>query len=290
MKKVGLYFTMIASIAFLGGCELNDYPQFDDANAFVAFESEQLAVKENAGTLDVTVRLTSLKKISSTVTFEIIDSTAKQGVDFDLNGGASVLTFDGTNPVQSIQFTIKPHTGVFTGDRLFGIRITNPGSVDLGTTTTTWVTVNDLDHPLAFILGEFNATATSYFNGAQTWTVTLSKDPTDVTKVWITNLVVGGSSAKSPVFGVVNDEKTTLKIPVGQEIALSETYNVFLEGFYGPDGATDIPEGGFITGLIDPDGTIHIQDKFGSHVYYKSTSAAAGWYNIFAADAVFVKK
>jgi hypothetical protein len=143
---------------------------------------------------------------------------------------------------------------------------------------------------LAFILGEFNATATSYFNGAQTWTVTLSKDPTDVTKVWITNLVVGGSSAKSPVFGVVNDEKTTLKIPVGQEIALSETYNVFLEGFYGPDGATDIPEGGFITGLIDPDGTIHIQDEFGSHVYYKSTSAAAGWYNIFAADAVFVKK
>lgn len=290
MKKIGLYFSMIASIAFLGGCELNEYPQFDDADAFVAFEKQQIAVKENAGTLDVSVRLTSLKKQKSTITFEIIDSTAKEGIDFDVNGGASVLTFDGSNPVQSIQLTIKPHTGVFTGDRLFGIKITNPGTVDAGAATTTWITINDLDHPLAFILGEFTATATSYFNGAQSWTVTLSKDVSDVKKVWITNFVVGGSSPDSPVYGTVNDEKTVIKIPVGQEIAISSTYTVLLEGFYGPDGATTIPEGGFITGLIDPNGTIHIQDEYGSHVYNKGTTTAAGWYNIFAADAVFVKK
>ena len=290
MKKIGLYFSMIASIAFLGGCELNEYPQFDDADAFVAFEKEQIAVKENAGTLDVSVRLTSLNKQKSTITFEIIDSTAKEGIDFDVNGGASVLTFDGTNPVQSIQLTIKPHTGVFTGDRLFGIKITNPGTVDAGNATTTWITINDLDHPLAFILGDFTATATSYFNGVQSWTVTLSKDVSDVKKVWITNFVVGGSSPDSPVYGTVNDEKTVIKIPVGQGIATSSTYTVLLEGFYGPDGATDIPEGGFITGLIDPDGTIHIQDEYGSHVYNKGTTTSAGWYNIFAADAVFVKK
>jgi len=290
MKKITLYFSLFASMAFLGGCELNDYPQFDDADAFVAFEKEQIAVTEDADTLDVSVRLTSLKKLTSTVTFEIIDSTAQQGVDFDLSGGASVLTFDGSDPVQVIRFSILPHTGVFTGDRLFGVKITNPGSVDAGAADTTWITINDLDHPLAFILGEFNSTATSYFNGVQTWTVTLAKDVSDINKVWITNLVVGGSSASSPVYGVVNEEKTVLKIPVGQVIAISSSYDVLLKGYYGPDGATEIPDGEFITGTIDPDGTIHIQDEFGSCVYNKGTTTAAGWYNIFAADAVFVKK
>ncbi|MDR2839661.1 MAG: hypothetical protein LBV75_00115, partial [Paludibacter sp.] len=191
---------------------------------------------------------------------------------------------------QNIKFNILPHTGEFTGDLVFSIKITNSGSVNAGSSILAYVTILDLDHPLSFILGEFNATATSYFNGSQSWAVTLSKDVTDTKKVWITNLVTGGSSASSPVYGIVNDEKTELKIPVGQVIALSSTYDVFLEGYYGPDGEVGIPDGESITGKIDPNGTIHIQDEFGSHAYTKGTTSSDGWYNIFQANGVFIKK
>ncbi|GHU69332.1 hypothetical protein FACS189413_08050 [Bacteroidia bacterium] len=291
MRKIILFVSILAGMTFFTACELNDSPVFDDANAFVAFTSETLPVKEDAGTFDISVRLSSLKPIATTISFEIMDSTAVQGVDFELDGGASILTFDGTNPVQNIKFNILPHIGEFTGDLVFGVRITSSGSVNAGSMDTVYVTINDIDHPLAFILGDFNATATSYFNGAQTWTVTLSKDVSDVTKVWITNLVAGGSHPKSPVYGLVNEEKTEIKIPVGQVINSENTsYDVILEGFFGPDGASDIPAGESITGLIDPDGTIHIQDEFGSHAYQKGTKTSAGWYNIFVADGVFVKK
>jgi hypothetical protein len=289
MRKIILFLSIIAGAALFNACELNDYPKFDDAEAFVAFESEQISVKEDSETLLVPVRLTSLNGISTSVSFEIIDSTAIQGRDFRLNGGASVLTFDGKEPVQNISFDILPHIGEFTGDRLFGIKITNSGSVNIGGMDTIYVTILDIDHPLSFILGDFNATATSYFNGVQTWTVTLNKDVSDVSKVWITNLVAGGSSASSPVYGIVNADKTEIKIPVGQDIAIT-SYDVKLEGFYGPDGETEIPDGESITGLIDEDGTIRIQDEFGSHAYTKGTTSSAGWYNIFQADGVFVKK
>jgi hypothetical protein len=289
MKKIVIYLSILASVTFTA-CELNEYPVFDDANAFVAFEKGSISVNEDAGSLKVPVHLTSLNAINTTVSFEIIDSTAIQGIDFELEGGASILTFNGSSAVQNIAFKILPHEGIFTGDRVFGVKITSGGSVNTGTINIVNVTISDLDHPLAFILGDFTAKATSYFDGVIEWNVTLAKDISDINKVWITNLVAGGSTASSPVYGIVNDDKTELKIPVGQDIMVSGSYNVLLKGYYGPDGEAGIPDGESITGLIDPNGTIHIQDEFGSQAFSKTTGASAGWYNIFMADGVFTKK
>ncbi|GHU69341.1 hypothetical protein FACS189413_08080 [Bacteroidia bacterium] len=140
----------------------------------------------------------------------------------------------------------------------------------------------------AFNFGDFTATATSYFNDVETWTVNISEDVNDPQKVWITNLVAGGSSASSPVYGFINEEKTEIKIPVGQQIAISASYDILLKGYFGPDGETDIPSGESITGKIDPDGTIHIQDEFGSIVHSITNGSEVGWYNIFQADGIFV--
>ncbi|MFC0877362.1 Calx-beta domain-containing protein [Saccharicrinis sp. FJH2] len=291
MKKITIYISFLAGIVlFFSSCELNETPEFDDANAFVAFSSESMIVTEDAGTMEIPVRLTSLSGLSSAVSFDFIDSTAVKGRDYNLKGGASVLNFDGNEAVQNIEVDIVSHIGVFTGDMKFGVRITSPGNVNSGSIDTMWVTIADIDHPLAFILGEFDATATSYFNGKEVWTVALAKDVSDVNKVWITNMVSGGSTATSPIYGMVNAEKTEIKIPVGQVTRESSSYDVLLEGYYGPDGATKIEDGGSITGLIDPDGTIHIQDEFGSQAFTKGTTTSAGWYNIYQADGVFVKK
>lgn len=290
MKNKILYIIVLASIALLGACNLNEYPVFDDNDAFVAFDENRLLAEETKGVLKIPVRLTSLNEINTTVTYELIDSTAISGRDYELSGGASVLNFDGSDPVQYIEIDILPNEGVFTGDLVFGVTLNNAGNVNLGGNDTIYVTILDVDHPLSAILGSYTALGTSYFNGTQSWQVTLEKDPAgDVNKVWITNLVAGGSSASTPLYGLVNEDMTELKIPVGQTVAVSTSYpSILFEGFYGPDGETNIPDGGSVTGLIE-EGEISIQDEFGSHVYDDS-SASAGWYNIFQADVVLTKK
>jgi len=289
MNKILLYLTILVSIVLFGACNLNESPEFNDADAFVAFGGTRFSAEETSGVLKVPVRLTSLSTLSTVVTFEVIDSTAVAGRDFELSGGASVLNFDGNDPVQYIEFNILPHEGEFTGDRVFGIALKDAGDVNLGSNDTTYVTILDLDHPLSAILGTYTAVGTSYFNGTESWTVTITKDPEgDVSKVWITNLVAGGSSASTPLYGVVNEDKTELKIPVKQTIAVSSSYpSILFEGFYGPDGATEIPDGGSVTGLIE-EGKITILDEIGSLVY-NASNEAIGWYNVFQADVVLTK-
>ena len=145
-------------------------------------------------------------------------------------------------------------------------------------------------HPLAAILGEYTATGTSFFDGTQAWTVTIAKDPAgDASKVWITNFVAGGSSTYTPLYGVVNTEKTELKIPVGQQIASSSSYNVKFVGCYGSTGA-EIPAGGSVTCVIGADGIITVMDEIGSLAYSLTDGNPSGYYNYFLADVVMVKK
>ena len=291
MKKIILYLSILVSIAFFGACDqLNDYPSFDDANAFVAFSSEKMSVAENGDSILVPIRLTSLASKTSTVTYEIIDSTATKGVDFEIVGGASVINFDGKVPVLNIKFNIMPQTGTFTGDLVFGIVIKSATGVKVGSKDTTYITINDLDHPLAAILGEYSVFGPNYFSTRpDSWDVKLEKDPEgDVSKVWISNLVVSGTNLK--VYGIVNSEKNKIEIPVGQKIVSSTTYtSVVLAGFDDPDIdiAGLLPVGSKITMNLTQETPIQftMDLPFGSHI-----EDVDNWYSIVLAGAKFTKK
>ncbi len=291
MKKITIYISVLASIVlFFSACELNDAPEFDDANAYVAFDEENLSIAEDTGTVNIPVRLTSLEGLASSVSFDFIDSTAVKGRDYNLKGGASVLNFDGSEAVQNIQVDIINNSGVFTGDLKFGIRITSSGSVNAGGIDTMWVTILDLDHPLASILGTYTVNGPNYFGGYPgTWDVTIEKDPEgDVSKVWIDNLVVSGTNQK--VYGVVNDEKTKIEIPVGQTIVTSNSYeSIVLEGFDSPDvnAANLLPTGSKLTmELTSSSPVTFVMDlPFGSHIIDVNS-----WYSIVLANATFTKK
>lgn len=290
MKKIALYLTILVSMVFYVSCNINDYPVFDDKDAFVGFEQARVAIKEDADSIVIPVRLTSLKGKSATVTFEIIDSTAVQGVDFDLRGGASVLTYSTSNPVEEIKFDIIPHIGTFTGDLMFGIAIKTVTGVDKGSNDTIYVTIQDIDHPLAALLGTYEVYGPNYFGGrADTWDVVFEKDADgDVSKVWMSNLVVAGTSLK--VYGIVNAEKDKIEIPVKQEIAKSSSYtSIVLEGFDDPDinKADLLPDGSKLTlNLTSSDPIVFTMDlPFGSHIV-----DVDNWYSIVLAKAKFTKK
>lgn len=286
------YGLMAAAVLSLASCDINDYPEFDDADAFVAIQTTAASVAENNGVaLEIPVMLTSLNGLSGTVDFTITpDSTsgAVEGTHYKLGNSSKTLTFSKEAATQTI--IIEPiDNDTFGGDISFTITLSNPQGVDLGANKTCKVTIEDDEHPLSFILGSMNAKGYDYFSdGAEEeWTVTFSKDASDLSKVWI-NGITSAPTTNGVIYGIVNDEKTEIRIPVGQTIASNSTYDVILEGWYGPDGEEDIPAGGYITGKISADGTITIDDWFGAHAYKAGTTTNAGWYAI-EMGAIFSK-
>lgn len=281
MKIFKLALGMAAGL-LLASCNINELPEYDDSNAFVAFTSSSVNVGEEEGSKQVEVLLTSIGGIETTVNFEVTpDETAGavEGKHYTIEGSKS-LTFKKDAPTQKITLNIIDND-TFDGDVKFTIKLLDPEGVQLGASKTCSVTIEDDEHPLLFILGTLSAKGPSYFNGDSEWEVRIAKDDSDLSKVWIYNLVPGGSSSSSPVYGIVNDDKTEIRIPVGQEVAVSSSYpHILLNGFYG-DTEEKIPTGGYITGEIAEDGTISIKDYFGSQVFSDdAASNSLGWYNL----------
>lgn len=281
MKIFKLALGMAAGL-LLASCNINELPEYDDSNAFVAFTSSSVNVGEEEGSKQVEVLLTSIGGIETTVNFEVAPAEtagAVEGKHYTIEGGKS-LTFKKDAPTQKITLNIIDND-TFDGDVKFTIKLLDPEGVQLGASKTCSVTIEDDEHPLLFILGTLSAKGVSDFNGDTEWEVRIAKDDSDLSKVWIYNLVPGGSSSSSPVYGIVNDDKTEIRIPVGQEVAVSSSYpHILLNGFYG-DTEEKIPTGGYITGEIAEDGTISIKDYFGSQVFSDdAASNSLGWYNL----------
>ena len=281
MKIFKIALGMAAGL-LLASCNINELPEYDDSNAFVAFTSSSVNVGEEEGSKQVEVLLTSIGGIETTVNFEVTPAEtagAVEGKHYTIEGSKS-LTFKKDAPTQKITLNIIDND-TFDGDVKFTIKLLDPEGVQLGASKTCSVTIEDDEHPLLFILGTLSAKGVSDFNGDTEWEVRIAKDDSDLSKVWIYNLVPGGSSSKSPVYGIVNDDKTEIRIPVGQEVAVSSSYpHILLNGFYG-DTEEKIPTGGYITGEIAEDGTISIKDYFGSQVFSDdAASNSLGWYNL----------
>ena len=292
MKIFKLALGMAAAL-MLASCNINELPEYDDSNAFVAFTSSSVNVGEEEGSKQVEVLLTSIGGIETTVNFEVAPAEtagAVEGKHYTIEGGKS-LTFTKDAPTQKITLNIIDND-TFDGDVKFTIKLLDPEGVQLGASKTCSVTIEDDEHPLLFILGTLSAKGPSYFNGDTEWEVRIAKDDSDLSKVWIYGLVPGGSSSSSPVYGIVNDEKTEIRIPIGQEVAVSSSYpHILLNGYYGEEGDEKIPTGGYLTGTIAEDGTITLQDWFGSQVFSDdAASNSLGWYNLMQAGVTLKKQ
>lgn len=253
-----LKYLIIGVLAILASCDgLNEVPEFSDSDAFVAFENPVQSINENGTTLSIPVTLASISGMSQSVTYTIIDSTAEEGVNFTLEDASKTLTFDAENRTQNIVVNVIDNPGVFTGDIIFQIQLSEDGAVKPNAQNICTITIKDLDHPLAAILGTYRVNATTYFNGAKLWDIEILKDADDVTVVWIANIVDAGSGAG--FYGVVNEEMTEIAVPLGQIHTISGTSNgdgnVYL---YGMDASV---------GLYD-EGNLIIQIQDGGQTFY----------------------
>ena len=290
LNKITFGLVALATMAF-SSCS-NDLPEFNDADAFVALRATTASFVENGEGTEVEVLLTSLNGLEGSVDFEIVPDSvtpANEGVDFTIENASKTLTFTKDAPTQSIK--IKPiDNDVYTGDKRFTINLVNAKGVNLGANKSITVTVEDNEHPLAFMLGTYAAKGEGNWDGDIEWTVKIAKDDTDAAKVWISNMVPGGSN--TPIYGTVNDAKDEIRIPVKQDIVITASYpHVWFEAFYGINRDEEVED--FVVGHIstnaDGKAVISFPDYwFGSHVYTDdAATSSAGWYEIIQARAVF---
>ena len=285
MKKLIKFLNIfIIGALVLASCDVNKTPVFQDKDSFVGFTTPTVSVKEDGGVVRLPVTFASPDGKTVTATYTVKDISAKQGTNYTLKNAAATITFDAQNRNSFIEINIVNKAGLFTGDLKFSVEITAVPGANVGGDKVCTVTINDLDHPLTPILGNYNATGTSYFDGPSGWVMTFAKDASDVSKVWISNFVLDGSTL--PVYGVVNKTMTEIKVPRGQRIGENPSYGfIELRGYYGPDGAVEIADGENITIKINPDYSMDVQDEIGSYVWKNADkSGGLGWFNIFAAD------
>lgn len=252
MKSLYTYIgAVLAAASILASCDKNEPSKFNDKDAFVAFDKTSLTLSEGSeDVLKIPVTLASVAGLEETIKFEVKEpekKAAKQGVNFEVLTKSGTLSFNAENRTRYIEVKAIPD-GEYTGDLQFSVVIYGTETIKLGSENTCTVTLNDVDHPLGFMLGAYTATGVSYFNGPSTWTMTFFKDADDDHKVWIDNLFQNDSfaGADTRYYGIVNEDLTSLNIPFGQEseYKYSNGNPITLLGFdgeYGHDtGSVDV--------------------------------------------------
>ena len=292
MKLYKLAYGMVAA-ALMGftSCN-NDYPTFNDADAFVAFTSATAFVSEADGKIDIPVMLTSLSGLTATVNIEVDTekSTAKEGTDFTIVN--KTLSFDAENTTRMVTINVTDDE-VFTGNKVVILKL-GETSVNFGASKVCTLTIEDNEHPLLFILGEYTTSVESYFSGRGPWpdhVISISRDNDDINKVWIGNIdpYFAQYGYKAPnynlFYGTVNEDKTEISIPCGQEVGYE---NVCLYGFDDPDASNDPDAGGKIIISIQNDGkTLVMNNAWG---VCRSDDLSGGWFNLILGPTTFTKK
>lgn len=268
MKKIFYLFSILAMGAMVASCELNDLPAFDDKDAFAAFPNASMKIAEDGGTLNIPVHVTSLKGVATTVTYEFVNGSAVQGVDFEDASGTGSITFAAGESEKNIVVKILPHLGTFTGDRAFSVRFKSTGDAKMGASNSCNVTINDIDHPLSSILGTYTASGVADASGDEyDFSVTFSKDPSDVSKIWISNLdpYFASYGYVAPnynyIYGIVNDDVTLITVPRQQSTGYQ---TVVFEGLDDADPELAGSESDILIEIRDGGAKLVILNAFGT--------------------------
>ena len=230
MKNIFKIFTFAVALSAAFSCsKLNETPAFEDSKSFAAFDVTSVTVDENAGKVSIPVTVASIDPKTVAIAYVVEDGTAKAGTNYSLVDQSAVLAFDGKTRTMNIEINIEDLAGQYTGDLSFKISLVKPGSLELGANSVCTVKISDLDHPLADILGTYTVTAKDFAQGDVTWTMTLTKDDSDVSMVWIDYVCPLAKSGAMSVYANVSEDHKTISIPCGQE---TEDGLIFIEYTY----------------------------------------------------------
>lgn len=285
MKIFKLALGMVAALV-LASCNINEMPEFDDSNAFVAFSSSAVSAQEGGDDVLIPVLYTSRAGLSAEIEVEVIDSTAVEGRDFTIAN--KKLSFNKENPTQNVVIKVT-NDEEYTGSRAFTLVLKESG-VKLGASKKCVVRIADDEHPLNFLFNDYAANITDNWGDSYDIVGTITRDNDDDHKVWIKDLLTpwfssAGYTPKS-FYGFVNDEKTIISVPAGQETGYTASSNPII--LYVCDNA-DLSGEMYSSGknltieILDNGTKLHIVEGWGC-------SNGSSWYEANLGDVIATKK
>lgn len=273
-----------AAVLAIAACNPNTLPEFNPADSFAAFDAVSVSIDENGGSISLPLTIASIDPVKTNIVYEVIEGSAKSGVNFNLRDESAVVSFDGTQRTATIEVDILNLEGQYTGDLSFSIKLLNANGINIGADSTCTVTICDLDHPLADLLGTYSAAGKENWGGEISWKVAFEKDASDVSVVWIKNIAPGFPA----VYGNVNEDHTEILLPLGQKCAYNSSYNAMFVGYKA--GGYYSPEGNHL--LVKTDTGWALEDEewgYGFLAVSISSGSIAGWMTALHPGVTFTK-
>jgi len=290
MKKIASICLSVLSLAAVS-CNVNELPGFDDSDAFVAFLKSSYSIAENGGTLSIPIHASSLSAPAAAISVKVNDGSAKQGVDFTLNNATGVVNIPAGSYEGTLDIKIIPNLGVFTGDKSFTIDLVSAEGFTMGAESSVKVTIQDTDHPLSALFGTYSGALYDAWGSEYTQSISLSKDDSDVTMVWISNFDPYWSGyCTNMVYGIVSEDMTTITIPNKQELDYYPSYYTMY--YFGADTTDeDWPECDIVLSFDKENGTLTFETGWGTYCSEDKTgNGYEGYWSAYYSGTVLKKQ
>lgn len=263
MKKLNIILGSAFALLALASCDRKaDYYTVD----FVSFPESAIEVQEDTTQFLIPIYAKSQtgSAVSTNVTFSVVDGTAKNGVDFTVEPANGVLNVNGEDA--SIVVKVVNKSGEYTGNQKFTIVLEDADNgYTLGAARTVSVTIKDLDHPLADVLGTYKLSCEDYANGPLSFYTSITPDENDVSVVWIDHIIPMGvaHSFDAGVYGIVSGDEgaRVITVPLGQEFRGDP--GILITWSQNPDGRFSLGDSGNAVLTQGADGVYTIDISLG---------------------------
>ena len=228
MKNITKIFAGVVILASFASCSQKlGFEHY----TYARLENVSYTFNEDAGTVSIPLyaRTSEGTPASGTVTFEIVENTAKAGTHFNVSGNTATIS----NGTGAIVIDIINLEGVFTSDVNFTINLTGAADgLTLGGIYTTRINITDLDHPLAALLGDYVSEPTADYWG-DVYRIAISVEPVEgsVSEVTVSNICPYAVSAGYPhkLYATVSEDMSEIHIPDWQNIYGGQLFFVAMD-------------------------------------------------------------
>ena len=258
-------------------------------NSYATMYSSACTVAENVGEIKVPVLIKNATGAEVQVSVKVTEGTAEEGVDYEVISPASgLLTFSGETDSLAVVIKINGFEGEFTGTKNFTVNIASATEgLPVGLFAQTTVTIDDLDHPLAAIIGQWKGELAGYFGNwpAGETTINVKADP-------------NGDPFKDLIFDGGINPYFLAAVGVNPDFSAKVNGNVATVLAEQPCGYSDVVTLGFnaadpgaadsyddIHFELQEDGTLKLLNAYGAY-----TPSGGGFYEIYLGNVVFTKQ
>ena len=233
MKNI---FKVFAAAALLSIAACTPKAEFKSYN-YVSVPSS--AVTTEAAAVVIPVQAYSKTGVGSEgteVQFKVVEVKGSNGVDYTVEPANGIINTSVDTPA-NIVVTPVNKVGEYTGDYMLVIELTgvNNDKFTIGGSYSTDITIQDIDHPLAEMLGTYKSTETIVDAWGDKYVIVSEVAPVagSVNQVTVSNLCPYSAAAgyKHKFQGTVDKDMTTITIPSQQWIVTNGLL------FLTPDGS-----------------------------------------------------